>query len=196
MKMQASNWLTGATLLVVRSASIAQSTSYPQTKGSVSDYAAKLSQAQVTELASFIQVYERQTSIEIAVVVVNGLQGQTAKEYATGIGDSWGVGKADRNNGIVLLWAPNERAYSLRIADGLSQDLTDVDAAKITHDFLLPNFRREEYYAGLKETVQRLCAALETRAGKKDSSYESKRHIPPGHGSSLPCFWQWVFLQS
>jgi uncharacterized membrane protein YgcG len=43
--------------------------------------------------------------------------------------------------------------YSLRIADGLSQDLTDADATDITHNNLLPNFRREDYYEGLKETV-------------------------------------------
>ena len=172
MKSQASKWITTAILLIVGfTASEAQSASYPRSKGPVSDYAGRLSQAQVAELTSLIEDYRRQTSIEIAVVVVNSLQGQSAREYATGIGSYWGVGKAERNNGVVLLWAPTERAYSLRVADGLSNDLTDADAGEITRNFLLPNFRREEYYVGLKEVVQ----AVMRRLGNE--SWEERQRL-------------------
>jgi len=85
--------------------------------------------------------------------VVNSLEGLSARNYATGIGDFWKIGKAGRNNGIVLLWAPNERAYALRVAEGLSADLTDSDATQITRQDLLPSFKRGDFYAGLKATV-------------------------------------------
>jgi uncharacterized protein len=87
--------------------------SYPGKLGAVSDYAGKLNQAQINELAGLIKHYERQTTIEFVIVVVNSLEGQPARDYAIGIGNSWRVGKAGRDNGIVLLWAPNERAYSI-----------------------------------------------------------------------------------
>jgi uncharacterized membrane protein YgcG len=128
-------------------------TSFPATKGVVSDYAGRLDEAQIKELSGLLTDYERQTSIEFVVVVVNNLDGLSARNYATGIGDFWRIGKAGRDNGIVLLWAPNERAYSLRIAGGLSADLTDSDATRITRQNLLPNFKQGDYYAGLKETV-------------------------------------------
>jgi uncharacterized protein len=177
VKMKASKWLTAALLLLFSSASFAQST-YPRSQGTVSDYAGKLSQTQVAELSFLIQDYQRQTSIEIAVVVVDTLQGQSAREYATGIGNSWGVGRADRNNGIVLLWAPNERAYALRIADGLSQDLSDTDATDITQNNLLPNFKRENYYGGLKETV----GAIMRRLGNE--SWEERLRLRQHKGQS------------
>jgi len=177
MKLKASKWRTAAFLLFFSSASFAQST-YPRSKGAVSDYAGKLSQMQVAELTSLIEDYQRQTSIEIAVVVVDSLQGQSAREYAAGIGNSWGVGKADRNNGIVLLWAPHERAYSLRIADGLSQDLSDGDATDITQNNLLPNFRREDYYKGLKETV----GAITRRLGNE--SWEERLQVRQQKGQT------------
>lgn len=151
---------TVAFVFFLSAAPFLRATEYPRSKGPVSDYADKLSVAQVTELTSLIQTYERQTSIEIAVVVTDNLQGQTAREYAIGLGNSWGVGNADRNNGIVLLWAPSERAYSLRIADGLSRDVSDADANNITHTYLLPNFRHENYYEGLKDTVEALIRKL------------------------------------
>jgi len=128
-------------------------TSFPAIHGVVSDYAGKLDQAQINELSRLLKNYERETSIEFVVVVANSLDGLSARNYATGIGDFWKIGKAGRNNGIVLLWAPNERAYALRVAEGLSADLTDSDATQITRQNLLPNFKLGEYYAGLKETV-------------------------------------------
>src|SRR5579859_137024 len=128
-------------------------TSFPAMKGVVSDYAGKLDEAQIKELSGLLKDYERQTSIEFVVVVVNNLDGHSARNYATGIGDSWKIGKAGRDNGIVLLWAPNERAYALRVAEGLSADLPDSAATQITRQNLLPNFKRGDFYAGLKETV-------------------------------------------
>ena len=65
--MKASKWLTTAFLLLFSSASFAQSTC-PPSKGTVSDYAGQLSQTQVAELIFLIHDYQRQTSIEIAVV--------------------------------------------------------------------------------------------------------------------------------
>jgi uncharacterized protein len=101
---------TLALLLVSCISALGQGAAYPARRGIVSDYAGRLNRAQIDELTALIQQYERQTSIEFAVVVVNSLHGQSAREYAVGIGDAWGVGKAGRNNGIVLLWAPNEPA--------------------------------------------------------------------------------------
>src|ERR1051326_3928986 len=128
-------------------------TSFPAMKGVVSDYAGKLDEAQIKELSGLLKDYERQTTIEFVVVVVNSLDGLSARNYATGIGDFWKIGKAGRDNGVVLLWAPNERAYALRVAEGLSADLPDAEATQITRQSLMPNFKRGDFYAGLKETA-------------------------------------------
>jgi len=136
------------------------SVSYPKSKGVVSDYAGKLSKAQINELAGVLKDYERKTSIEFVVVVIDSLHGQPVGTYTINLANFWKVGKVGRDNGIVLLWAPNERAYSLRIADGLKADLSDSDAKEITQQSLVPNFKRGWYYVGLKETVQATMAKL------------------------------------
>lgn len=125
---------------------------YPEQKGVVSDYADKLDDAQIRELSGLIQEYGQRTSIQIVVVVVDNLHGQSAGQYAIELGNRWGVGQPGRNNGVVLLWAPHQHAYSLRIADGLKTEISDSDAKAITQQSL-PNFKRERYYAGLKETI-------------------------------------------
>jgi uncharacterized membrane protein YgcG len=136
------------------------SATYPKSKGVVSDYAGKLNRDEIGELTDTLQQYQRKTSIEFVVVVVDSLHGQSAREYAIGLGDAWAVGKSGRDNGIVLLWAPNERAYSLRIAEGLKADISDSDAARITQLSLLPNFKSGHYYGGLKYTVAATIAQL------------------------------------
>jgi uncharacterized protein len=158
---------------------LAQATLFPARKGMVSDYSDKLDQTQIEELSSLIRQYEQQTSIEFAVVIVNSLDGKTAREYAEGIGDTWGVGKAGRNNGVVLLWAPSERAYSLRIADGLSADLGDEDAKRLTQTNLVPYFKRGEYYAGLKETLR---AAMQKLGNETWEERLRARLRQPVHG--------------
>ncbi len=158
--MAAKRVLSLVALLCLAVSAIAQSASYPRMKGVVSDYAGKLDQAQISELSSLVKNYERQTSIEFVVVVADSLDGQSAGEYAKAIGNTWKIGKNGRNNGIVLLWAPNERAYSLRVADGLTPDLSDADAKRITDENLLLNFKQENYYTGLKQTVLAVMAHL------------------------------------
>jgi uncharacterized membrane protein YgcG len=142
-------------LLLASLGGLAQPSSsiYPKSRGVVSDYANRLTTAQIGELTELVKNYERKTSIEFVVVVVDSLHGLPVRAYAVSLADSWGVGKAGRDNGVVLLWAPNERAYSLRIAEGLKPELSDADATRITQGSLLPKFKRGEYYAGLRATV-------------------------------------------
>lgn len=140
-------------LLVSQRAAGQVSAIYPQQKGAVNDYAGKLADGEISELTDLIQQYEQRTSIQFVVVVTRDLQGESARQYAIELGNLWRVGQPERNNGVVLLWAPNERAYSLRLADGLNPDMSDSDAASITRQYLLPYFKRGQYYAGLRETV-------------------------------------------
>src|SRR5579871_248640 len=141
-------------LLLAGHAALSQSgAAYPESKGPVSDYAGKLSASQVNELTGTIAEYERQTSIPFAVVVIDDLHGEPAGQYAIELGDLWRLGQPGRDNGVILLWAPRERAYSLRLASGLKADISDADAVAITRQYLLPNFKREQYFEGLRDTV-------------------------------------------
>jgi uncharacterized membrane protein YgcG len=152
--MTARKLATLLVLLCVAAGAFAQSaTTYPVKKGAVNDYAGALDPSRINELTDLLRHYERETSIEFVIVIVDNLEGMRIRDYATGLGDSWRIGKAGRNNGIVLLWAPHSRSYSFRVASGLSADLSDADANLITQQNLLPNFKRGAYYAGLKETV-------------------------------------------
>ena len=74
------------------------------TRGWVSDPAHHLSSETVRRIDSTIFALERATSDEMAVVVIDSLDGLEPADAALLLHRRWGVGKRDRNNGIVFLW--------------------------------------------------------------------------------------------
>src|SRR5881394_2624305 len=77
------------------------------TSGSwVSDPAHHLRSQTTAAIDSTISLLERETTAEIAVVVIDSLDGLEPQDAALVLHRRWGVGKANRDNGIVLLWSP------------------------------------------------------------------------------------------
>lgn len=71
--------------------------------GFVQDYAGMLSADQVTQLETKLENFEKQTTNEIAVVTVPSLDNEPIENLAQEIFTKWGIGKADKNNGLLLL---------------------------------------------------------------------------------------------
>ena len=84
----------------------------------VSDAGRHLRPATVDSVNAVISALERESGAEVAVVVVDSLAGLSEQEFALAIHRSWGVGKRDRDNGVVLLCAPTERATPRSRASG------------------------------------------------------------------------------
>lgn len=178
-------------LLLIGYASWAQSSAvYPEQKGAVNDYAGRLTDSQISDLTGLIQDYERRTSIQFVVAIVDDLHGLPARQYAINLGNRWGVGQSGRNNGVVLLWAPRERAYSLRFADGLKADVSDSDAAAITQEHLLPHFKQEQYYDGLKNTVLATMQRLGSQTWEERIQSRARRTQEERQGNEA--FQQWL----
>src|SRR3989344_7538933 len=70
-----------------------------------SDYAGILSGTEITSLESKLRAFEQQSSNEIAVVILQTLDGETIEDVAQQIFTAWGIGKEDENNGVLLLIA-------------------------------------------------------------------------------------------
>ncbi len=85
--------------------------------GYVSDSAGMLSPAEEQLMEETLRKYEQQTSAEIAVVTVDSTHGKDILAWAKQIGNEWGVGKADADNGVVIAIALDDRKFA--IAPGL-----------------------------------------------------------------------------
>ena len=71
----------------------------------VNDYIGMLTPEQVSSLEAKLVAFDKQTSIQIAVVIMDDLKGEAPSDFSTEIGHTWGVGQKGLDNGIVFLVA-------------------------------------------------------------------------------------------
>lgn len=146
------------------------------TRGWVSDPAHHLSSETVRRIDSTIFALERATSDEMAVVVIDSLDGLEPADAALLLHRRWGVGKRDRNNGIVFLWSPALRKVYVSVGYRLEGVLPDARVGRIEDDVVLPRFRAGDFDGGVLAGVTALAT---TAAG--DTSFVNSESAPAYH---------------
>ncbi len=120
----------------------------------VNDLAGILTAQQVEELENRLVQFDRETSTQVAVVTVSSLGGYDPAGFAFKIGDSWGVGREGKNNGVVVLVKPKppeERGQVyISVGYGLEGVIPDAVAnGKIIDQEMIPRFMENDYYGGI-----------------------------------------------
>src|SRR6476469_2066563 len=146
------------------------------THGWVSDPSHHLSSETVRRIDSTIFALERATSDEMAVVVIDSLDGLEPGDAALLLHRRWGVGKRDRNNGIVFLWSPKLRKVHVSVGYRLEGVLPDGRVGRIEDEQILPRFRAGDFDGGVLAGVIALAAVA---AG--DTSFVNSRGAPAYH---------------
>lgn len=104
-------------------------------------------------LVQLIKQIEQQTTVEIAVVTVDSLDGLDIETYAVELFEKAGIGKKDIDNGLLILVAPNERKYRIEVGYGLESTIPDIIAREIGVNVLAPNFRNSDYDKGIYDAL-------------------------------------------
>jgi uncharacterized protein len=146
--------------LLLAFATLALAADLPKSVGYVNDFAGRLSLSERQALESRLRDYERATSNEVAIAIVESLDGESIDAYANRLFKSWGVGKKERNNGVLLLWAPTERKVRVEVGVGLEGAIPNATAAQIVRT-VTTLFRQEEYVRGLNAGVDAIVARLD-----------------------------------
>ena len=120
----------------------------------VNDFANVLSPQQVAQFEGELSAFARQTSTQIVVVTVPSLDGYDVSDYAFRLGEKWGVGQGDRDNGVVVLFKPktNEEKGQVFVAVGYGLEgiIPDVVANRdIVQNEMIPRFKMGDTYGGL-----------------------------------------------
>jgi len=137
---------------------------FPELTGRVVDEANLLTPAKEAEISEMLRVHEEATGNQVVVVTVQSLQDRTIEEYTVELGRFWGIGQEDRDNGLLLLVAPNERQVRIEVGYGLEGLLTDARASVIIQNEIIPAFRTGNRVKGIVDGVRGILAALEQEA--------------------------------
>ncbi len=149
-----------ALLLIVAGAAQAAGLSFPPLTGRVVDQAGILSAATEQTLTAALQAHEQATSQQVVVATVASLEERDIAEYGVALGRAWGIGQKDKNTGVILLVAPNERAVRIEVGYGLEGTLTDATSRLIIENVILPQFRAGNMEAGIVAGVDAIVGVL------------------------------------
>ncbi len=134
---------------------VASAVNYPL-KGFVTDDANIIDpnyEAKITQLA---QQIEKEDTVEIAVVTVNSLEGESIEMYAVNLFEKAGIGKKDKDNGLLILVVcceKEDRGYRFEVGYGLEGYITDSMYVNIGKRIIEPNFKNGEYGKGIYESM-------------------------------------------
>jgi len=133
---------------------------YPTPTGFVNDFANILSQETKNQLDATLTDFSTQTGYEIAVATLDSLNNDTIENVAVELFEQWGIGKKDKDNGILLLIAPNERQLRIEVGYGAEAVLTDSRAGNIIRTVITPLFKQNDYDNGVIKGVEAIKAVL------------------------------------
>lgn len=127
-----------------------------KSEGLVIDEAKILSPSEEQALDKMLVAYGKETSTQITVVTVKSLGGYEIADYAFELGEEWGVGQREKDNGVVILVAPNDRKAFIATGYGLEDRLPDAYAKRIIEKVMLPHFRNDNYFKGIQSSVREI----------------------------------------
>jgi uncharacterized protein len=124
--------------------------------GRIVDAANLLGEREELALSKRLAALEKATSDQLVVVTVAGLEGDTIEHYTLALGNRWGIGRADIDNGVIILVAPVERKVRIEVGLGLEGLLTDAKAGEMIRTAILPRFVARDFPGGIAAGVDRI----------------------------------------
>jgi uncharacterized protein len=161
----------------------------PKLQGRVNDKAGILSSREERALEEMLQQTERETSAQIALLTIKSLEGEDLEDYSIRVAEEWGLGQKDRDNGLLLLIAVNDRKLRFEVGYGLEGIITDLKAGYIIRNVISPEFRKGDFYEGIKQALGIVSAEIkgktiisdeELAKYRKSRDNSSRKSMPIG----------------
>ncbi|HXE02141.1 MAG TPA: TPM domain-containing protein [Hyphomicrobium sp.] len=133
---------------------------YPELTGRITDQAGLLTAADKADIESQLASLEQTSTDQLAVVTVKSLDGYSIEDYGIGLARKWGIGQKGKDNGILLIVAPNDRKVRIEVGRRLEPMMTDTMSTLIIENAILPKFRRGDFGGGIKDGVRDIKTVL------------------------------------
>jgi uncharacterized protein len=137
-----------------------------------------LSADETARLEKKLQDFSNATSNQIVIVIVDDLAGYASWEYATNIGEKWGVGTDKYDNGVVILIKPTggagQRDIAIAVGEGLQPKINATRNVHVKDDIIVPLFKDGQFYDALDQGTDALMAMAKDAYDDKAASKKSK----------------------
>lgn len=176
---------------------------FPPLSGRVVDAAQVLTPDARAVLEDKLAAQEARTTDQFVVATVPSLQGTSVEDYANRLFRFWKLGQAEKDNGVLLLVAPNERRVRIETGYGVEGVLPDAVASTIIQTAILPDFRAGNFAGGIEKGAEAVIEVLNLdpeearerarRAAEPEMSGEDWAHLV--FIVLMIVFWGYVFYR-
>lgn len=158
----------------------------------VNDFAKILSDRESGYLENKLVLFNDSTSTQIVIVTINSLEGYDIMDYAQRLGEKWGIGQKQLNNGILILVKPrtadSKGEVTIVQGYGLEAVIPDITCAQIIDNELLPAFREATYYVGFDNATSALMSLARGEFSADEYADKSKKDSGDGSLAGLVIF--------
>lgn len=110
----------------------------------------------VEQIDTLLGSLEKNTTVQVAVVVVASIGDADIFEFAQELFTSWGIGNKDKDNGLLLLLVIDQRTVRFHTGSGMEGVLPDAVCKRIQRAYMVPEFRNGNYNAGVLAGLQQV----------------------------------------
>ena len=121
----------------------------------VNDFAGVIAPDDKSQLDLICKDLDQKKEIQMAIVTIESLDGQPIKEFATQLGNLWGVGHKGTNRGLLILLSVTDRQYRIAVGLGLESVLTDEQADRLGRE-MVPILKTGDYGEALLQLAKRI----------------------------------------
>ncbi|KAB2910960.1 MAG: hypothetical protein F9K29_23725 [Hyphomicrobiaceae bacterium] len=178
--------LLGLLLIAGGTAAVAQP-KFPPLTGRVVDEVGLLAADSRRALERDLEALETKSTDQLVVYITRSLQGYPIEDFGYRLGRHWQIGQKDKNNGVLLIVAPNERKVRIEVGRGLEPQLTDILTKLIIENAILPAFRRNDFPGGIMAGVRDIRDVLlgDAEAVKERARSAKKRTTGGGNAMAV-----------
>lgn len=143
----------------------------------VHDYINLFNSYQKQSLDQKLIRYSDTTSTQIVIAIISSTKGEDISLLGAQWGQKWGIGQADKDNGILILVAKDDRRVDINTGYGIESIISDRDAERIINRIIVPAFKKGDFYGGLDQATDEMIARLE---GNFTGTRKSNKGFPIG----------------
>lgn len=135
-------------------------TEVPFLAARVNDTVGALSLETLRDVEAILKSHEDSTSNQIAVLIIESLEGESIEEYSIRVVDAWKLGQREKDNGVLLLVSRGDRKVRIEVGRGLEGDLPDITCGSIIRKEIIPRLKSGDYDGGVRAGVASIIAAI------------------------------------
>lgn len=161
----------------------------PALKGRINDYADVIDSDDEAQLNEYLTRLDDQTGIQIAVLTVPTIDGESIETYSMRVAESWKLGQKGEDNGALVVLALEEHDIRIEVGYGLEGVLTDTKCGLILRNVIIPEFKDGDYSEGILKGVSNIVGIVLDDEELVDKDVLNEKESENSWGIVFMVFW-------